>query len=312
MYAVQINGKPESPDKKKGKLPNLVVKDRNYLKDTSKDGFAWNNKNRARGKYYSFYHGNNDKFLPTLQRMEMEEMEIKALRDKERIQRLAENRSEILKSYHDRTQVRKLIQIKSNQKLRGALHSLSAEEFDKMMIPYEKDLVKKAISTKHAVHTDNKWNFLLEHDRKRADLFITEYTVRAEEELVANFQKKIQNELETEALLEKAKHEQIKNFRRRSLKKQDNVMEFEVAFNNGKSSSRLDSSSPILEINLSECQPIAASSTSIGNLLAPGSGSFISNNEGIAGSSQITPEKMVVPPRKVMISFKEFFANYLN
>ena len=190
----------ESAKLVKERSPPIIVKDQKYLMNVVNTGFGWNNKHRLTEKYYPFYHKYHDKAIPNIEKLKLEEQKDKKIMEKMRIQRLAENRAEALNRIHDRAQERKLIQIKSRQ----APQQFIAEELDRMILPYEKTLEKKAIMTKHAVHTDNKWNFLLEHDQKRAQLYVTPPMVKGEESLISHVQKKVKEEMELEALREKA------------------------------------------------------------------------------------------------------------
>lgn len=210
MTRARSNSEDTTAPLKKILPPPLVVKDQKYLNNLASSGFAWNNKYRTNAKNYKFYHQYNERALPSIKSLEHEEVEAKKMLERARLERLAENRAHILNCFQDRAQERKFMEVKSHQ---TSLQP-SAHELDRMMQSHEQTLVKKAIAAKHAVHTDNKWNYLLEHDQKRCDLYIRPQMLEAEGKLMNHVHKKLQEEAELEAKKEMAALEKRNEIRR--------------------------------------------------------------------------------------------------
>lgn len=212
MYNLRPEIREKLPSFAREKPTQPMKKDHHYY--ASRKDNSWNNKARTSKKQYQFYQLYNDRAQPILQNQMHQEVEDQIFINEIRNAKTSFDRCKALERLQSRANERLFLQQKSDQANFQESTNLKLKNIIDLQSSYDKKMMAKAIQAKHVVHSDNKWNFILEADKKHTDFVITDVSIRGEERYVSHVNSKIEEEKSLEDLKRKAYQENHDAIRR--------------------------------------------------------------------------------------------------
>lgn len=203
-----------------------IIKDSNYY-HTAKNDIHWNNKARMSEKFYPYYHKLADDAAQRLEQDRIDEIQRNKLMEELRIAKINQMKLETVERTRARKQERKLLQVKSHQGLSTKDGLPTLQEFSWLNLPADNTLIHKVVSAKHAITTENKWNYLLEADQKYVDHVVVPVSVKGEEQFNAHIQKRLEEEKALRELQKQAFKKKHDETRDRFLAQHERNFEFE-------------------------------------------------------------------------------------
>lgn len=201
-------------------------KDYNYYKHTDN---AWNNKHRIGKRLLPYYHGLHEKAMPKINQLKQLELEDKEQQEIWKRALLTMTHKESYLRLQTRAAERKHLETASGQRRPDfQTHSNPEIEFQiSEKASMNKPLQSKLVTSKHTL-TDNKWNYLLEVDKKRAALLIRPESIQKEAEFIEMVQKKVKDEENVEKLREQAFKEKRNEIREKFIRRHNSNVDLDV------------------------------------------------------------------------------------
>lgn len=166
----------------------VMIKDHYYYKGGD---FSWNRPARMNEKYYPYYFKQHDENKERIQDMKQQEVEDKNQVEEARIERLKEKKTSTKLSFESRVKEREVVQRMSMQPLLTNNYMELPEEDTKVIY----DIVAKRFNSgKHLRSDEFSWNNLARASKKNVAIFLGNYSLRGEEEMLTKLKEKVEEE----------------------------------------------------------------------------------------------------------------------
>ena len=171
---------------------NAIVKDRYYYKSNE---FSWNRPARINEKHYPFFHKQQRDNEVRIQNMKKQEQNDKFQIDELRKEKVVEMKIRDRLSLESRTQEREALQRVSNQS-RNSHDCPDTPEEDSRRVS---EIVSKKLNSGKDLRTDEfGWNLLNQASKKNIDIYLGNFTLKGEEDMIKNYKEKLEEEKQEE------------------------------------------------------------------------------------------------------------------